>query len=278
MRTYTLILLTILCLVEGLLAVDIGFSDNYFGKCANPSIHEPLPTFFTLREYYCINERLFPDSTGLRKFESKIGKEVFPDDSLYRKATYHIYYAYSIARLDNIIFLSAYDPVMQHYGFSLSLIYSSKDDKIYSLENLSDTAINNLLDGYLPEKPLDNEVLDYCRLFTILHLGGGSIRFISSIKEILMEAIYWDPIMFTLSNDSTKTDDFVREYVNRWNTVTLELPTIKKNENEIEVSFYLVQANKISKITMTIDNSIVINFQKEFITNTLDWYGKRPRN
>jgi hypothetical protein len=277
MKTLLIILASLSSLIGNIHAYDIGFPGPAFGKCANPNIHEPLQSYFTFREYFCINERQFSDSVELDNLEKRIGNEVFAGDSAYQNARFKVFYAYSLAKLDDVIFLNVYDPVIQHYGFSITLVYNSKFNKTYLLGNMTNNDINKLLDGYLKDDTLDYKIIDYCRLFAILHYPGEPIRFISSIEEILLEAVYTDPILFSLGKDSTaKSRGSFPENVNQWNNVKIGLPTIEKSNSGIMVSFYMAKTDKIYKITMKIMNGEVIEFKEDFITATLGWYGKRP--
>ena len=261
--------------------MEFKFTNQAFGLCANPSIHEPDQLFFTLREYYCINERIAEDSAEIQVLEARIGEEVFPNDEKYRKAEYRIWYAYSIAGLDSVIFLIAPDPVRAHYGFLMDFIYSIKEDKLYFIWNLDKDKVNTII-GPLsarvgPNYIFDSDILKYCRFCSILVNGPVPIRFISSIEELLLEAVFYDEAIFHLDPDSNSQMHFFPDSdVNKWNNIRLGLPTIQRSGDKIDVAYFMAKFDKIYKINLTIKNLIVVDYKQEEIDKTLKWYGDRP--
>ena len=219
----------------------------------------------------------FDDVSKLEKMDpkfysminNKFAKAIAAKDSEYKDSQWSISHEYWLKSIPDLIFLEASDNDRVD-GAPFDIAYDQSTDSLYLLNYITPEQINRIISPSKFSLWFDAQILDYCRLFTIIKYPAATIRFISSIQEILLEAVYANQGFYDL------------EQVKPADTTKLDIPSIKgmsklteygaqfSAKDTIEVSFYMARNDQIIKVQMTMSKKNVLNYKASLISKTID--------
>jgi hypothetical protein len=257
-----------------------NFGDS-FGKCSKLGPKNPY-IFHSLSEFECVIRCHIPDSTEKMKMVEKINNFIYEEDkefgSISPKA---IWYIYELVDYEKLVFLEIANP--RNMGYTFSLGYNLERDKFYFFNKIED--IQRFLDSEDFRIFSDWQILKYCWIVTALYHNDKPVKFLTSIKELILDAVINRQMFNNL------------EGVKGYDTLKIELPSIEKNwdasrnrddlleyyahkmipgVDTVNVSFYIAYGTEIFKVNMSLSGRNITYYKEEFIGNTLKWYQSGP--
>ena len=234
------------------------------GQCSEKDIGS-LPLYYNLLTKYCVTTYQVSDSSSERYFKQKIGEMMSSKDQKYKDVAWQIREAYSISDYKDIFFFSISRPIHNvdpPPEILFDVAFNQTQSRMYLLNGISIDDIDQLFSTEELSLNTDSQILHFCWLSTLLRHPAFNIRFISSIEELLTEAISTEPVFFNLEN------------VIQYEKIKIEMPSIIKNEGIIKATFTMALEDEIREVSISIKNNKIIDYRDNKIAETLEWYGK----
>jgi hypothetical protein len=259
---------------------EIEFSERPDGMCLEMTIGAPI-LFHNLAQFKCMFKVRFPDSTEDSKIEAEAGKAIASRLSGFEEVDkWWIWAAYSMKEYRNIIFLMVPHPRILDHRYTVA--WNRSLNKYYLLGTNDIETYNSLLSSENFNLYSDFQFLKFCWLITSLRNPSSNIRFISSIKEVLVEAIFTYPIFNDLSQISHVKEDIVKlPSVDRtWQEGPFDprkLRAMVPDVDTVKVKFFMAKDSDIVNVIMTMSGQKVIKYEEDKVGETIDWYSNRLR-
>ncbi|UCE65711.1 MAG: hypothetical protein JSU85_12740 [Candidatus Zixiibacteriota bacterium] len=87
------------------------------------------------------------------------------------------------------------------------------------------------------------------------------IKFISSINEVLLDAVYSETFMYDL------------EDVKEFQKIKVKLPSIKREKETIEVSYFIAKDKDIIETKVILRGKKIVSYNEKHIGTVCSWYG-----
>lgn len=263
------------------LNAQIEYFGDSFGKCSKLGPKNPY-IFHNLSEFECVIRCHIPDSTEKEKITAKINNFIHEENREFgRISSDALWYIYSLVDYENLIFFEIANP--KYVGYTFSLGYNLERDKFYFFNRIEN--IEEFLKTEDFRVRSDGQILKYCWMVTALYHNDKPVKFLTSIKELILDAIILNQGFINLVE------------AKGYDTIEIETPAIGKNwdydsnrddlmeyyfhkmipgVDTADVSFYIAYGTKIIKVNMSLSDRKITNFEEEFIGNTLKWYQSGP--
>ena len=138
--------------------------------------------------------------------------------------------------------------------------YDRSNDQIYILPLGNYNDMNDLISNADLKLNTDFEILRFCRLVTLLNHPSSFVIFISSINELIMEAVY-QPLAFYSLRDSMNFSD-----------IKVGLPSIIRDGELIRVNFYIARDEDLLKVKISIIEKKIMAYSEDKIGDFPYWW------
>lgn len=246
-----------------------NLESNTDHKVSWPYLLNNLQTYFRVE----IGEAIDPKLSSL--IEKRFSKVVASIDSKYKDREWTISHQYWLKSIPDILFFEVSDSkIIDSAPFDIA--YNQANDSLYLLNYMTKEQIGTMIPPAEFSLSITPQILDYCRLFTLLKYPAASVRFVSSIEEIQMEAIYAQPGFYDLDN------------VKQGEMIKIDIPSIKGltklpvegstflAEDTVDVSFYMARDNQIVMVKMALSKTDVLSYETHVVSKTINWHAIKP--
>jgi hypothetical protein len=214
--------------------------------------------------YFTVKECRFLNSANQDSVAALLGKMITESDTGYAEAEWHIFSTYMLKGCDDILFLTVHDPVW--IGRAFAFAYSVPQRRYYKLNGIDSSNIMDLLSNCPSDLESDGDIINFCRVMTLMKHARSYIRFIGDIKQLLLESVSLLPFA---SYDLESIRGFV--------DIPVELPTIRRNGDTVTAVYYSAIDDLIVKCSAVFEESNLISYGEEEVGIVPNWYGLDPR-
>jgi hypothetical protein len=258
-KFYCFILIGLLSIIGRNLAAEphINFSEGkYLNGTCDFEIMRDLER--NLRSEFCTLYGTFTDSSEMKSTWKDISRILIQKDSSLIPDKPQVGPILAINDIPEIIFFIL---TYQNFpGSPLCVAYNKIKNKYYLLDNIDTESLSDLLSTAKSTPKTYREIIEYCRLLTILRYPGYSLKFISSINELIMTAL--------MRQVSTMDIERAKTYEN----VKIDIPMVTQNNNIIEVKFVFAKNKDIIQAYAKIKGKELIDYKETIIGEMYDWY------
>jgi hypothetical protein len=250
--------------------------DRSYGDCSKHKTGKPY-LFYNLMPFECMLWGELPDSNQIYAMAAEAGNVIGKAIPSYENISkWTIWALYCMEQHKDIQFLMIPNPHNPDQRFTVAR--NKVQNRYYLLGGKDVDMINNLLGSEEFYLYSDRAILAYCWLITSLRNPSSNIRFISSIKEILVEAIFIDPIIHDLSKVSKYKNDVVElpTIKRSWRKGTYDPLEAKKMEigiDTVSVEFFMAKDTDIVEVHISLSGPKIIDYEEIKVTKTTNWYG-----
>lgn len=216
-----------------------------------------------LSEHFGIYKCAFDDTIFEREIDELFCAEIAKLKPEYAGVSCDIKDLFAIEPLRHIVFLIVPDP--ENFHFSISFGYNIVQKRQYLLGKASVRELMQMLETESFHLYTDGEILEYCRLITLLKHPGNYVRFIADVKQLMLEAA------------GRKAAYYDLERVKQFRNIKIDMPTIKREGRDIKVTYYAAEYDKVLKITATIADERVREYTEKEVGKFPYWYGLDQR-
>jgi hypothetical protein len=236
-----------------------------------------LPLYDNFKTYFCVDSSRIWDSKTYSKIEKDFSDYLPKKDPQRECGRWVISFRYWIISIPNLTFMSiSSGNCIDSHPYDIA--YDTDKDTLFILNYMAREQIDKLIPPSQYELSQETQILDYCRLYVLLDNPVANIRFISSIEELLMDAVYSEPHFYSL--DTVKQYENVNLGLPAINGLTQDTlwgsPSLLANDTA-EVSFYMAKNDDLVKVYMILTKNDIIKYDENIFSKTLDWRGFRSR-
>jgi hypothetical protein len=188
-----------------------------------------------------------------------IGYLILSKRNILDSLNWNIESIYTIYKFKNIIFFDVPDRRFNH--MVLKIAYNIKQDRFYLLNTIKIPELNEMLadlDFYIGS---DSRLLRFCIFVSILYKPSNFKLFLTDAKDLYRESMLFAGSGIDLDGANSRLN------------FKVDLPIIKRNGENAEVTFYMAFHEKIMKIKMKLEGHRITQFEEELIGNVILWYG-----
>jgi hypothetical protein len=237
---------------------EITIDSSRYGSCATSKWHGSDFLSNIGREFCLYESKLQPEGT-----DSNIVKNIvdYIRDKVPALRTSDLIAesVYFIPELKDVYYFHIVDE--EYWHNRLDVLFNKRSGETFILQAMTIEELNTLLGDHELNDAADYDLLRHCRLITLLLYPHVPIRFVSSMNEVYMVAVYRPFSMFNLE-DAKYTPG-----------ITIELPRIERNEVTVTVSFTIMKGAKLVRLSMIFERLRLKKVNEAEIGEFRDWLG-----
>jgi hypothetical protein len=259
LKIYQATLIALLLIVSQNMAAEprINFSEGkYLNGICEFEIMRDLE--HNLRSEFCTLYGTFADSSEMESTWKDISHDLLPRDSSLMLDKPQIGPILAIKDMPEIIYFML--TFRDLPGSPLCAAYNRIQNRYYLLNDIDTKSLSDLLCTIKSTPKTYREIIEYCRLLTIIRYPGYSLKFLSSINELLMTAL--------MRRVSTMDLERARTYED----IKIDIPMVTQNNNIIEVKYAFAKNKDIIQAYVKLKGNEVIDYKETIIGEMYDWY------
>jgi hypothetical protein len=257
---------------------EVSFLEESFGMCNDKRVGDPL-LFYNLSQFMCMSKAVLQDSAELSIIAAEAGQAIASEVEDFKDVRkWGIWAEYAMQSHRNIVFLLIPNPSIPDFRYTVA--WNRSQNKYYVLGAADPETFNSLLSSEEFVLFSDYQYLEFCWLITSLRNPHSNIRFISSIKEILVEAAFTNSMFRDLSQVSDVEEDIVKiPSIDRsWYNGPFDSRKLREMVPGVDtarVEFYMAKEEDIVEVRITLSGQKVVKYEEEKVGETIDWFGRR---